>query len=275
MPVPSIRPPESPGWASAQANGVWRWPLPAVLTWLAAWTLTLVLPAAGFGSLPAQWCGIALSCAVAWRMPHARPWRRWLTALGYPLALLASGALVDWPAWYWLLPLALLLLAYPLRAWRDAPLFPTPLRALQGLATEAVLPVGARILDAGCGLGHGLHALRREWPQARIEGIESSWPLRLACALRCRFARVRQGDMWQADWSGCAMVYLFQRPESMARAWSKAQREMADGGWLLSLAFEVPGAVAHAVRTGPGSHPAWLYRVGPASAASTQPVHGR
>lgn len=275
MPVPSICPPESPGWASAGAHGVWRWPLPAVLTWLAAWTLTLLLPAAGIGSLPAQWCGVALSFAVACKLPHARPWRRWLTALGYPLALLVSGALVAWPAWCWLLPLALLLLAYPLHAWRDAPLFPTPPLALQGLAAMAVLPLGARILDAGCGLGHGLNALRREWPQARIEGVESSWPLRLACGLRCRFAEVRQGDMWRADWSGCAMVYLFQRPESMARAWAKAQSEMSGGGWLLSLAFEVPGAVAHAVQTRPGCHSVWLYRVGTASSASTQPAHGR
>ncbi len=265
---PSARPRSKAGW-------VWRWPLPALLAWFGAWALTLLLPAAGVAAMPAQCCGMALSGAVAWALPQASAWRRWLTALGFPLALLASGALSAWPAWCWLLPLALLWLAYPLRAWRDAPLYPTPLLALQGLAEQAVLPAGARILDAGCGLGHGLKALQREWPLARIEGVESSWLLRLACALRCRFAQVRQGDMWQRDWSGCAMVYLFQRPESMAGAWSKAQREMAGGSWLLSLAFEVPGAVAEVVLSRPGSHPVWLYRIGSPSSGSIRPGDGR
>ena len=36
--------------------------------------------------------------------------------------------------------LALLLAVYPLNAWRDAPLFPTPAGALQGLETIAPLP---------------------------------------------------------------------------------------------------------------------------------------
>ena len=273
MPPPASVPKASlrPG-----AGRLLTWPAPALLTWLAAWLAAwsaarLIAWWPAIAELPpaaAHAVGILTAVLAALACRTYAPWRRWLTALGYPLALLASGALADWPAWCWLLPLALLLLAYPLRAWRDAPLFPTPLCALQGVAAETALPAGAHILDAGCGLGHGLKALRREWPLAHIEGIESSWPLRLACALRCRFARVHQGDMWQADWSGCAMVYLFQRPESMARAWSKAQREMAHGGWLLSLAFEVPGAVAHAVQAGRGSHPVWLYRIGAASVAS-------
>ena len=31
----------------------------------------------------------------------------------------------------------------------------------------------------------------------------------------------RRGDIWAADWSGYELVYLFQRPESMARALSR------------------------------------------------------
>jgi hypothetical protein len=38
--------------------------------------------------------------------------------------------------------------------------------------------------------------------------------------------------MWRADWSGYQLVYLFQRPESMARAWAKGCAEMARApGW--------------------------------------------
>ena len=57
-------------------------------------------------------------------------------------------------------------------------------------------------------------------------------PLRWLCARRCPWARVAQGDLWRADWSGYQLVYLFQRPESMARAWAKGCAEMARApGW--------------------------------------------
>ena len=77
---------------------------------------------------------------------------------------------------------------------------------------------GCRVLDAGCGLGHGLQALRHAYPKAQFYGIEWSATLRWLCALRLPWARISRGDIWLADWSGYQMVYLFQRPESMARA---------------------------------------------------------
>ena len=96
------------------------------------------------------------------------------------------------------------------------------------------------VLDAGCGVGDGLKALRRAWPQAQVHGVEWSWPLRWLCALRCPWAKVRQGDLWQSDWSQFDVVYLFQRPESMTRAAVKSMGEMRDGCWLVSLNFPIP-----------------------------------
>jgi hypothetical protein len=174
--------------------------------------------------------------------------------------LLATGAAGSLPGWVWLLPLVLLLALYPLNTWRDAPLFPTPSLSLQGLALKAPLPAGALVVDAGCGLGAGLQALHREYPQAQIQGWEWSWPLTLLCALRCRFARVRRADIWAADWSGHQMVYLFQRPESMARAMEKARAELRPGAWLVSLEFEAAGWRPTAqLQTVPGK-PVWLYQ---------------
>ena len=123
------------------------------------------------------------------------------------------------------------------------------------------LPTEARVLDAGCGLGDGLRELVREYPQAALDGIEWSWPLRFACAWRCRFARVRRGDIWAADWSGYALVYVFQRPESMARAAEKATRELRPGAWLASLEFDVPGLAASKVLQCADGRRVWLYRV--------------
>jgi hypothetical protein len=229
----------------------WRvpWPAPALLTWLAAWLLYAAVRAS-VATFAAPWSAALLAlCAgtvlgvLAMRW-GATPWRRACIALGFPLSLAASGAAVL-PAWAWLVPAALCLALYPPRAWRDAPVFPTPAGALDDLARAAPLPPGARVLDAGCGFGDGLIALRRAYPHAVLEGVEYSVPVWAMCWLRCRLrgvrARVRRGDMWQAGaWHGCALVYGFQRPESMGRIAAKAQAELAPGAWLVSLEFPVP-----------------------------------
>ena len=134
------------------------------------------------------------------------------------------------------------------------------LKALTELPAHAPLPAGAQVLDAGCGLGHGLQALRLAYPQATLHGIEWSWPLRALCALRCPWARVCQGDIWQADWSAYDMVYLFQRPESMARAAAKARAELRPGAWLVSLEFEAKELASHAAWRTPGGRIVWLYQ---------------
>jgi SAM-dependent methyltransferase len=235
------------------------WPFPALLAWALAWLLHL-LPGA-FGA-PA-WLGLLAGCVagVALGLLGATRMRALVIAGGFPLSLLASGAAAAMPAWPWLIALALLLLLYPRTAWRDAPLFPTPAHALDGLAVKAQLPPGARVLDAGCGLGHGLRALRRAYPRVQLEGVEWSGPLALAARLACRHAHVRRADMWAQSWAPYDLVYLFQRPESMPRALAKAAAEMACGSWVASLEFEATGWLPQAVLTCPDGRPLWLYRL--------------
>lgn len=235
------------------------WPLPALLTWALAWGVFLGLRGVGLAALPAFVPALLVAGLAAWT--GRTPWRRLFMLVGFPLSLLASGAAGDLPGWVWLLPLALLLALYPLNTWRDAPLFPTPAQALKGLALKAPLAEGARVVDAGCGLGAGLKALHGEYPTARIEGLEWSWPLTLLCAARCGFARVRRADIWAVDWSGYDLVYLFQRPESMARAMDKAAAEMRPGTWLVSLEFPATGWVHQARLQTVDNKPVWLYRL--------------
>ena len=233
------------------------WPLPALLAWGSAWGLFMLSAHIGAGPMASVLLGASLG--VGWSLLGVSWWRRLLIGLGFPLSLAMSG-LVALPGWAWLLPLALLLLIYPLNAWRDAPLFPTPAGALSELATVAPLPAGALLLDAGCGLGDGLKALRQAYPRAQLHGLEGSWPLRALSALRCPWARIRQGDIWRADWRPYALVYLFQRPESMARAVAKAQVELAPDGWLVSLEFEAPQLQPQATLRCPDGRTVWLYR---------------
>jgi hypothetical protein len=211
------------------------WPLPALLVWALAWLFFVSALDNHFSPL----ASFALACllGVGLSLLGQTRWRRLIIALGFPLSIASSGIL-DLPPWAWLLPLLLLLLLYPLKAWRDAPLFPTPPDALNELPDVAPLEPGSRVLDAGCGLGHGLQALSQAYPLAELHGIEQSWPLMRLCRWRCPWAKVERGDIWRADWSGYDMVYLFQRPESMPRAADKARAELKPGAWLVSLEFE-------------------------------------
>ena len=236
--------------------GCLPWPLPAILAWALGWGAWRLCLWVGLPLLAAWVAGLLASVAVA--VVCRGRWRQAIAAAGFPVATLVMG--VGLPPWAWGLAAAVLLLLYPLGAWRDAPWFPTPAGALQGLADACAAQLPASVLDAGCGLGHGLAELQRQFPQAQLHGIERSRPLRWAAAWRCRWAHVRGGDIWAADWSAHGLVYVFQRPESMARAYRKAMAELPPGGWLASLEFEVPGVQAVQRLGAAGQRPVWLYR---------------
>ncbi|RTL30365.1 MAG: class I SAM-dependent methyltransferase [Burkholderiales bacterium] len=253
------------------------WPLPALLTWAAAWALALALRAA---QAP-LWASLALptalgACATWLPFVANTTWRRVFVAAGFPLSVIALGQGAALPGWLWLAPLALLLLAYPVHAWRDAPVFPTPRGALRDLPSLAPLNVSSstdpeagqppRILDAGCGMGDALAELHAAYPQAQVHGIEWSWMWRFVAALRCPWAQVTRGDMWAQSWADFELVYLFQRPETMPRAWDKALREMRPGTWLVSLEFAASDKQGAPVKPQAclqigGGRPIWVYRI--------------
>lgn len=214
-----------------------RWPLGALLGWGAAWVAWQLGASLGWAS---PWpLVLSLMVAALVASGHGRWWRRAVVVLGWPLALALQT--VSLPTWIWVGCVLLLVLLYPRRLWRDAPLFPTPLGALDDLARHAPLPPGARVLDAGCGAGHGLRALARAYPQAQLEGVEASRLLVWWARWRCPQAQVRCADLWAESWSGLDMVYLFQRPESMPDALRKARAELRPRAWLVSLDFPLPG----------------------------------
>lgn len=245
----------------------WTWPVPALLVWAVCWLVFVAVRLAGGEVMSALLAAVLLGVLGSlWGNTRMR--RIWMAA-GFPLSwwgLAGSGGggvLTGLPAWVWLLPLGLALLLYPPGTWRDAPLFPTPDGALDGLGGAVHLPLAGHILDAGCGLGDGLLALERAFPDVHLHGLERSWPLRLVCAWRARHASIRQGDMWAHDWSRYDLVYVFQRPESMARAWAKAQAELKCGAWLASLEFPVPDVVPTSTWTCADGRRVWLYQHAP------------
>ncbi|WP_236657981.1 class I SAM-dependent methyltransferase [Limnohabitans sp. TS-CS-82] len=235
------------------------WPVPALLAWGSSWLIFKALQTVGLSET------IALVTATFWggflSKFGSTTMRKALIVLGFPLSMLVSSSTLHMPPLAWLMLLGLIVLVYPRKAWRDAPLFPTPKKALKHLPDHITLLGGARILDAGSGMGDGLIALRDAYPRADLNGLEMSWPLRILSAMRCSFARIRQGDIWLADWRSYDLVYLFQRPESMPRAVEKAEAEMRRGAWLVSLEFEARELVPHAVVYGADGRPVWMYQV--------------
>ena len=233
-----------------------RWPLPAVLAWMACWCVYLLALRLGVDTAGAAGLGALLGILLSLRARQT--WRRLWVLAGFPASLLLLQA-GDWPAVWWLVPVAALLLFYPLRTWRDAPWFPTPEDALDELPAHVPLGPGARVLDAGCGVGHGLEALRQAYPLAHLEGVEWSRPMAWWCARRCPWAQVRRGDLWQSDWSEYNLVYLFQRPESMGPAQAKAAAELKPGSWLVSLEFALDGVNPAARFDTPTGRTVWVY----------------
>ncbi len=251
--------------------------MPALLAWGAAWLVFSALRQLGAAA------GLALMLATLIGAVSSlwgnTTWRRILLAAGFPVSMLLTTFMqvaphvdvhrahstLNLPAWAWLLPLGLLLLLYPLKSWRDAPMFPTPRGALDGLNATLALTSkphqAIQILDAGCGLGDALRELHRAYPQAQLTGLEWSWPLRWVCGWRVPYAKVKRADIWTANWSGFDFVYLFQRPESLARATDKASRELRAGAWLGSLEFEATGLVPDAVHACVDGRRLWLYQV--------------
>lgn len=238
------------------------WPTPALAVWTLAWgVFALLRDAAPNASLAA---GLTVGAVGAWAWPGS-VWRRGLIGLGFPMSLALTGLAAGLPPLAWAAALVALALIYPMQTWRDAPTV-APRRPMRcglgrGHATACWRP------RAGCRLRLGPRpaCVAASLARAAHEGVD--WPLVGMTALRCRWAHVRQGDMWRQPWQGLQLVYLFQRPESMARAWAKAEAEMAPGAWLASLEFEVPGRQADAVlRRVPGK-PVWLYRVNQAAVA--------
>lgn len=263
----------------------WQWPLPALAAWGGGWAVVLL--ASGLGAAPAWALLLGLLPGLALAFKAAPGWRRALVVLGLPVMLLVQGGLAAVPSWAWLAAAALLLALYPVQAWRDAPLYPTAPDALIALSRHLPLPDGARVLDAGSGLGHGLVALRRAYPTADLLGVERSLLLRTLSRLR-RFSplrgsggsagpaglggprgtdglggawRVTGGDFWVLSWRAFDLVYLFQRPETMPGAWRKACEQMRPGAWLVSLEFAVPGRKPDIELQTPGGRWLGAYRI--------------
>lgn len=109
---------------------------------------------------------------------------------------------------------------------------------------DLVARIGAdaprRVVDLGCGPGQLTSTLRRRWPDARVEGVDSSPEMVAAARAAGVDARVADVREWapadDVDVVVCnAVLQWVPGHAELLRGWA---RRMTPGGWL---AVQVPG----------------------------------
>jgi hypothetical protein len=160
----------------------------------------------------------------------------------FPASYCALWLASDVPGWAWGVCFGLGWLVFPRMDTGSAPLWRSPkeIGVSLGLALASEQWATKTALDAGCGLGDGVLALRTALPAARVDGVESAWIPWLMARSRCG-AGIDRADMWNVSWSGYGLVYLFLRPEAMERAKNKCAMELDGGALVASLDFEFEG----------------------------------
>lgn len=229
-----------------------RYRYPAILALLAqvlalAGVALLLFALARLGDWrPTLWQAALGQGVLAAAFGHWLGLRRWWLPLNLAFVpgLLALQSR-EWPAW-WFLAAFVVLLLINWNSFRErVPLYLSGARTRQRMSERlAGLPVGFHFVDLGCGLGGTLVQLARDYPAARLAGVETAPLVFLLAWLRClpyRNCQVRYRSLWQEDLSAYDAVYCFLSPAPMAELWAKARREMRPGSLLISNSFEVPG----------------------------------
>lgn len=208
-----------------------------LLAGLLAWFLVAPLAA------PMGWAGLqglaAFVLAAAW---HAPGWVRLLHLLFMPVVVAALS--LGLPPWLYLLALVLTFALSRNALLEQVPFYRSSEEAAHRLA--ALLPEGARLLEAGSAdarLALLLHGLR---PDVTVEACENAWAARLLAQWRWWRAgspagvRLSSQNFWAMSWQPYNAVYVFLSPAPMARVWQKFCSEAGPGSLLVSNSFEVP-----------------------------------
>ncbi|QKE64643.1 class I SAM-dependent methyltransferase [Aquipseudomonas campi] len=198
------------------------------------------------------WQAAVLQGGLAAALGHWLGLRRWWLPLNVAFvpALLALQVR-ELPSWWFLGAFVLLLLVNWNSFREQVPLYLSGARTRQRLSERlAGLPADFRFIDLGCGLAGTLVQLARDYPQARLHGVETA-PLVFLCAwLRClpyRNCRVRYRSLWHEALGSYDVVYCFLSPAPMAQLWQKAREEMRPGALLISNSFEIPQVPAQEI----------------------------
>lgn len=210
-----------------------KWSILTLFFWSSDWLLFFVLKGLHFSLL---W--IIPFVLIKLYFIETTWWKIIILIAGFPLSLLLIDSNIN--NLLWISTLILLLLIYPPNLWREAPIYPTRTNTLQGVQKHLKIKADSQILDIGSGLGNGIIELKREFPTAKVFGVENSFLLWLLSKFITPKNKVYLSNMWNINWGNFNVLYIFQRPEIMTSVWLKAKDELKSGSFLISLEFEIP-----------------------------------
>ncbi len=214
------------------------WPTLSLLSWISDWLVFLWLINLKVGSSVAFFI-VLLLVIVKLLIVKTSKWKKIFLLLGFPLSAFLLQINQASSTIGWLMPLLILLIVYPPNSWKDAPIYPTPKNALDGLNAILNLKNNSKILDFGCGVGHGIKAILQEWPNSYVFGVENSIFFYLFTKLKYHKATIIFDNMWDVHLSNFNVLYVFQRPETMTEIWEKAKKEMPPNSFVISLSFPI------------------------------------
>ncbi len=133
-------------------------------------------------------------------------------------------------------------------AYQTLPFVPISKRAAKALVRLPELQGKQRIVDLGCGRGTMLVAVRKQFPQADLVGVEYKHSLVQQARLRAKFwkkpAEIIEGDMFAYDVSTFDAVVGWWISSINARMVEKLAKECKPGCVVVSYMFALPSNAA-------------------------------
>ncbi len=214
------------------------WPVLSFVSWISDWLFFVLLIHLEIESSLAFFLVLFFILSKNLLIDLSK-WQKLFLLLGFPLSSFLLQINQASSSVGWLMPLFILLLIYPPNSWKDAPIFPTPSNALNGLNFILDLKNNSKILDFGSGTGNGIRAILKEWPNSYVFGVENSILFYLFTKFKYPKATIIFKNMWDVHLSNFNVLYVFQRPETMNQIWEKAKKEMPPKSFVISLSFPI------------------------------------
>lgn len=147
---------------------------------------------------------------------------------------------------------------------QGAPWVPTWKKDLKRIERLAALQPSETFVELGCGNGRVCRAMKKEQPEATVEGIELSLLPYGIGWLQSWFAgarvRHRFGNVFKHDLSPYDVVYLFLMPATYEKIRSKLERELKPGARVVTYVWPMPGWEEDALDMMEGQPNLFLYR---------------
>ncbi|MGZ8192207.1 MAG: hypothetical protein ACXWTW_01570 [Methylobacter sp.] len=167
----------------------------------------------------------------------------WLPMHLFFLPAAFSLSLVNLPAGWYLLILAVLSLVFWGTVSGDVPLFVSSPAVADAMMTLVQREQARSFVELGAGIGSVVVPLARSFPLLKIRALERAPLPWLILHGRCRLlpnVAVQNNSLWACDLAEQDLVFAFLSPSVMAQLGEKVRRDMRAGSLFVSSSFPVP-----------------------------------